>query len=85
VIHNKPRMRAVLSAALGLACLPKGFTVGQLVDTVRSTRGATTSNYDARRSLTAFGSYAATSWSAGLPTPADTAFRRKRSARLRRW
>lgn len=46
---NKPRMRAVLSAALGLACLPKGFTVGQLADTVRSTRGATTSNYDARR------------------------------------
>jgi hypothetical protein len=46
---NKPRMRAVLSAALSLACLPDGFTVGQLGDTVRSTLGATTSNYDARR------------------------------------
>jgi len=38
---NKPRMRAVLSAALALACAPKGFTAGQFAATVQSTREST--------------------------------------------
>ena len=46
---NKPRMRAVLNAALSLACSPDGFTVGKLAETVRSRSGATDSRYDARR------------------------------------
>jgi hypothetical protein len=46
---NKPRMRAVLKAALSLACSPDGFTVGNLAETVHSQLGATGSRYDARR------------------------------------
>jgi hypothetical protein len=46
---NKPRIRAVLSAILSLACGPHGFTAGDVADRVRSTAGMTDSNYDARR------------------------------------
>ena len=46
---NKPRTRVVLSAVLGLACAPDGFTAGQLAATVQSTREATDPTYDARR------------------------------------
>ena len=46
---NKPRTRAVLSAALALACSPDGFTTGQLANTVRSMLPATDSSYDPRR------------------------------------
>jgi hypothetical protein len=45
---NKPRTRAVLSAALALACSPDGFTTGQLADQVRSS-GVLDPSYDARR------------------------------------
>lgn len=45
---NKPRTRAVLSAALALACSPDGFTAGQLADQVRSS-GVLDPSYDARR------------------------------------
>jgi hypothetical protein len=46
---SKPRMRAVLSAALSLACSPDGFTAGQLADRVRSTSGMADSEYHPRR------------------------------------
>ena len=46
---NKPRTRAVLSAALALAFSPDGFTVGQLAATVRSMLKSTDADYDARR------------------------------------
>jgi hypothetical protein len=46
---NKPRMRAVLSAALALACSPDGFTASQFSARVRSLLGADQPNYDTRR------------------------------------
>jgi hypothetical protein len=46
---NKPRTRAVLAAALSLACCPGGFTSRQFADTVQSMRNPTLENYDARR------------------------------------
>ena len=46
---NKPRTRAVLSAALALAFSPDGFMVGQFAATVRSMSKSTQTDYDARR------------------------------------
>lgn len=46
---NKPRTRTVLGAALALACSPKGFTVRQFADVVRSMRKTTVPDYDPRR------------------------------------
>jgi len=46
---NKPRTRAVLAAALSLACCPGGFTSRQFADTIQSMRNPTLENYDARR------------------------------------
>ena len=46
---NKPRTRAVLSAALALAFSPDGFTVGQFAATVRSMLKSPNTDYDARR------------------------------------
>jgi hypothetical protein len=46
---NKPRTRAVLSAALALAFSPDGFMVGQFAATVRSLLKSTHTGYDARR------------------------------------
>ena len=46
---NKPRMQAVLSAALALACSPKGFTARQFSAAVRSILGPGQPNYDPRR------------------------------------
>jgi hypothetical protein len=43
---NKPRTRAVLTAALSLACSPDGFTARQFAATVQSVGSP---NYDARR------------------------------------
>jgi hypothetical protein len=46
---NKPRMQAVLSAALALACSPKGFTARQFSATVESILGTREPSYDQRR------------------------------------
>ena len=46
---NKPRMQAVLRAALALACSPNGFTVGQFAATVQSMHQSTDPDYPARR------------------------------------
>ena len=46
---NKPRTRAVLSAALALAFSPDGFTVGQFAATVRSMSKFSHTEYDTRR------------------------------------
>jgi len=46
---NKPRTRAVLTAALSLACSPAGFTARQFAATVQSVGSPTDPNYDARR------------------------------------
>lgn len=46
---NKPRTRAVLTAALSLACSPDGFTARQFAAAVQSMGGPTDPNYDARR------------------------------------
>jgi len=46
---NKPRTRAVLTAALSLACSPDGFTARQFAATVQSMRSPTDPDYDARR------------------------------------
>ena len=46
---NKPRMQAVLSAALSLACSPDGFTARQFSAAVRSMLGPADPNYDPRR------------------------------------
>jgi len=46
---NKPRTRAVLSAALSLACSPNGFSARQFAATVQSMRRPTDPHYEARR------------------------------------
>jgi len=46
---NKPRTRAVLAAALSLACSPDGFTARQFAATVQSVGSPTDPPYDARR------------------------------------
>jgi hypothetical protein len=46
---NKPRMQAVLSAALALVCSPKGFTARQFSAAVSSILGIGEPNYDPRR------------------------------------
>jgi len=46
---NKPRTRAVLAAALSLACCPGGFTSKQFAATVKEMRNPALENYDARR------------------------------------
>ena len=46
---NKPRTRAVLTAALALACSPDGFTARQFAATVQSVGSPTDPPYDARR------------------------------------
>lgn len=46
---NKPRMQAVLGAALALACSPKGFTARQFSARVASILGTTQPIYDPRR------------------------------------
>jgi hypothetical protein len=46
---NKPRTRAVLIAALSLACSPDGFTARQFAATVQSVGSPTDPPYDARR------------------------------------
>jgi hypothetical protein len=46
---NKPRTRAVLSAALALACAPHGFTAGEFAATIRSMPKGVDADYDARR------------------------------------
>jgi hypothetical protein len=46
---NKPRIRAVLTAALSLACSPEGFTARQFAATVQSVGRPTDPLYDARR------------------------------------
>jgi len=46
---NKPRIRTVFSAALSLACAPRGFTVADFATTVRSMSDSTLLHYHARR------------------------------------
>jgi hypothetical protein len=46
---NKPRTRAVLSAALALACSPDGFTAGEFTTAIRSMPKAVGVDYDARK------------------------------------
>jgi hypothetical protein len=46
---NKPRIRAVLAAALSLACCPDGFTSKQFAATIQAMRKPNLANYDARR------------------------------------
>jgi hypothetical protein len=46
---NKPRTRAVLSAALSLACSPNGFSARQFAAAVQSMHSSTDPHYDARR------------------------------------
>ena len=46
---NKPRTRAVLSAALALAFSPDGFTAGQFAATVQSMLQGSDAGYSARR------------------------------------
>lgn len=46
---NRPRMQAVLSAALALVCSPKGFTARQFSAAVSSILGTGEPNYDSRR------------------------------------
>jgi hypothetical protein len=46
---NKPRTRAVLTAALSLACSPNGFSARQFAAAVQSMHSSTDPHYDARR------------------------------------
>jgi hypothetical protein len=46
---NKRRTRTVLTAALSLACAPRGFTVADFAAAVRSLRAPNLPQYDSRR------------------------------------
>ena len=46
---NKPRMRAVIEAVMGLAASPRGFSCAELAARVRGLTGTSEAEYDARR------------------------------------
>jgi hypothetical protein len=46
---NKPRIRAVLQAALSLSCQPNGFTSKQFASTIQAMQNPDLANYDTRK------------------------------------
>ncbi len=82
---NKPRMQAVLSAALALVCSPKGFTARQFSAAVSSILGIGEPNYDPRRAAYDLKKLRAKTSCQKWTIPADTRFRHKLSAPSQHW
>ena len=69
---NKPRTRAVLAAALSLACSPGGFTSKQFAATIKAMRNPVLENYDARRAAYDLKKLVSSDWreaTSGTPFP----------------